>query len=124
MKHFPRKNWKTEAAFIRVYREEARREQKGLCAYCREPITYRTATADHVIPKKRNGLDHRNNIVAACEPCNTAKGSMSERHFKMVIKDFPAGRPTKFIMAWSRRRLNLAVEHFGKSLNRAMGVSE
>lgn len=120
MKHLAR-NHKLEAAFIRVYREDARREQKSTCAYCREPISARTATADHIHAKKNGGLDGRNNIVAACEPCNKAKGHMPVEKFKRLIQTFPSGHPAQIIMAWVRRRLNLAVERMERNVNRAMG---
>lgn len=120
MKHFAR-NHKLEAAFIRVYREDARREQHGMCAYCREPITYRTTTADHVIPRKAHGLDGRNNIVAACLPCNQAKGHLPAERFKRLLQSFPSGQPAAILMAWSRRRLNIAIERMERNINSAMG---
>jgi 5-methylcytosine-specific restriction protein A len=42
-----------------------------LCRYCGGPAT----TVDHLIPKARGGTDDDGNLVAACRPCNSAKGS-------------------------------------------------
>ena len=49
------------------------------CYWCRCELSLNTSTADHVIPLHRGGLDNENNIVLACEPCNTKRGhSMPE----------------------------------------------
>lgn len=43
------------------------------CAYCSadQPELHR----DHVVPRSRGGPDNATNIVMACAPCNSAKGS-------------------------------------------------
>ena len=48
--------------------------QRGECHYCGRPITYETATFDHLRPKARGGTNAVGNLVLACEPCNRAKG--------------------------------------------------
>lgn len=51
MKHRPLPRYhqsKLDAAFIRVYREEARKTQDGKCYYCRDRLTASLATADHL----------------------------------------------------------------------------
>lgn len=45
------------------------------CYWCRCELTRETMTLDHVIPLSRGGLNNANNYVAACEPCNTKRGS-------------------------------------------------
>lgn len=46
----------------------------GHCAYCR----HRVATQwDHVEPIARGGEHRISNIVPACEPCNTRKGTLA-----------------------------------------------
>lgn len=42
----------------------------GRCAYCGE----RGATIDHVIPRSRGGQHVWDNVVLACQPCNSRKG--------------------------------------------------
>lgn len=39
-------------------------------------------TQDHVIPKSRGGADNLNNSQVMCQPCNSSKGSKSDRKFK------------------------------------------
>ena len=107
---------KLDLAFFRVYREEARVEQHSQCEYCYEPMTYRTATADHVKPRKDSGLDRKENLVAACEPCNKAKGHMSVNQFKKLIKTPPFGHSTNLMMCWVRRRLNLALNRLERNV--------
>lgn len=44
-----------------------------LCHYCGavgEPLQL-----DHVIPRSRGGIDHPDNLVPACQPCNGSKGA-------------------------------------------------
>jgi 5-methylcytosine-specific restriction endonuclease McrA len=63
-------------------RRQLVREQKGLCHYCRRPMTAatrngddpRSATLDHVVPVADGGDSSPGNLVAACRACNQAKG--------------------------------------------------
>ncbi len=43
------------------------------CQYCRSS---RDLTFDHVIPRRAGGATTWENVVAACSPCNLAKGGM------------------------------------------------
>lgn len=113
---------KLNAAFLRVYREQARVQQKSCCKYCREPLTAAATTADHVQPRSRHGSDTRENIVAACQPCNSAKGSMSAPAFQKLLHSFPHGHPLQVLLAWSRRRINLAVERAERRILRYVGL--
>lgn len=54
--------------------EEVLRIQGGLCAYCG---TAPATTRDHVKPLARGGRDHISNIVGACWPCNSRKGTQT-----------------------------------------------
>jgi 5-methylcytosine-specific restriction endonuclease McrA len=45
-----------------------------ICQYCAKKFPINELTFDHLIPKSRGGRTIWTNIVAACEPCNTAKG--------------------------------------------------
>jgi 5-methylcytosine-specific restriction endonuclease McrA len=53
----------------------ARRDGRR-CFYCRQPFLDLTkATFDHYIPYRLWRTNRRINLVLACEPCNTRKGS-------------------------------------------------
>lgn len=51
----------------------------AVCAYCGQRLTlgdgkHNSLTIDHVIPKCKGGDKSWENVVAACAPCNSAKG--------------------------------------------------
>lgn len=48
------------------------------CQYCGERFRPDELTFDHVIPRSRGGGTNWENIVSACAPCNTSKGSRSD----------------------------------------------
>ena len=65
--------------------------QKCRCAYCNVLLVLvpektqreNRATIDHVVALSKGGPDIKENTVAACAACNTAKGSMDEVLFRM-----------------------------------------
>ncbi len=104
-------------AWKQVARSMALAEQEGRCAYCRTRLTQADATADHVIPRKRRGSDRSDNIVAACGPCNSAKGHMSAARFKKAVKAREGGFAIQ--LAWLRRSINLATDRAVRNIERA-----
>lgn len=62
------------------------------CQYCgsRDDLTF-----DHVIPRSRGGLTRWDNVVAACSPCNLAKGGAMPERIGMWPSQMPY-RPTVF----------------------------
>jgi HNH endonuclease len=96
-------------AWVRMFKQEALARQNGKCAYCREPVTFGAAVADHIRPKSKGGLDRADNIAAACEPCDETKADLSFEEFKARVKS-PWGDHQGFLEAWSRRRIWLATE--------------
>lgn len=117
-----RDNGRLDHAFNKAQRAAAVTEQGGVCLYCRRPINSRTATREHRVARKNGGTDQKANIGASCEPCNRLKGHMSEAAFKSRIKHPAHGDDIEAWLAWSRRRVNLAVERMGKHLARATGT--
>lgn len=63
-------------------REQLVIEQHGLCAYCGCHMP--RPTLDHVICRKKGGTDDLSNLVAACEPCNAAKGDLDLDEFLVL----------------------------------------
>ena len=53
------------------------------CQYCREGFKTHELTFDHVIPRSRGGRTEWENIVAACQCCNTRKGNHMPREINM-----------------------------------------
>ncbi len=48
--------------------------QPGICHYCQTVVGASSLTMDHIVPLARGGESSKNNIVAACRPCNQKKG--------------------------------------------------
>ena len=48
--------------------------QKGVCHYCEGRFPPQNLTLDHIVPLARGGMSRPGNLVAACRPCNQAKG--------------------------------------------------
>ena len=111
-----------DRAFIRAHRQDALTKQGGRCKYCKEKLTQKTATAEHVIPRKYGGVDHRFNIAAADRRCNKAKGHMKEAQFKKLIQDPPPGSHIEIWMAHMRLRINRAVIRAEKHILASVGL--
>jgi 5-methylcytosine-specific restriction endonuclease McrA len=68
---------KRERERARALRQSAwghRLLQKGLCHYCEKRFSAKELTLDHIVPLARGGSSQPGNLVAACRPCNQAKG--------------------------------------------------
>lgn len=90
---------------IRIYRDRALIAQKNKCFYCLSRLTRKKATADHVQPRSENGSHDEDNIVAACDDCNTAKADMSLNQFKKIIRNRRPPAP-RYLMIWATYRIN------------------
>ena len=59
-----------------VWREGIKACWNHQCAFCDGiPIADESLTLDHVKPKSAGGEDLTSNLIPACHPCNTDKGS-------------------------------------------------
>lgn len=47
----------------------------GVCRYCGRQLGSDSFTIDHVFPVAKGGGDEESNLVVACRPCNSSKGS-------------------------------------------------
>lgn len=63
------------------------------CVYCGSKDNL---TIDHVVPKSTGGRDTWDNLVTACQKCNSKKGSMTPEEAGMALKYQPF-RPS-FVM--------------------------
>ena len=52
------------------------------CYYCEEPTSRFKRTADHKIPLARGGLHSADNMVMACQGCNSSKRDMTDEEFR------------------------------------------
>lgn len=79
-------------------------EQNWRCCYCGTALEPETLTIDHVEPFSLGGSNQWENLVGACGPCNTARGTT------------PA---VMFYVWWTERRTDMAEQ--SRSLQQAFG---
>lgn len=104
--HWNRAPMVREKRWRHLCKIEALTEQNGTCKYCKSPLIIRDATADHCWPRSKKGPTTRDNIVAACRPCNQAKGSTPHVEFyKLIDRKFPKGAAPAILMIWASRRI-------------------
>lgn len=111
-----------EAMWTKMYREDALRKQDNLCCYCKEPLTRKTATADHVTARSRGGPTIKENIKACCKDCNRAKDNMTVSYFRKQIKNPPYDASMHIRMAHFRLRIWTQVEKTEKRILGAVGL--
>lgn len=65
--------------------------QNWRCAYCGVQVNViygrnnpKKATRDHVVPKRKGGSNHYENMVMSCAGCNFAKDDFEANDFKMI----------------------------------------
>ncbi len=78
----PERHWKMSP----VNRREVLRRDNHICQYCGST---RRLTIDHVIPRSKGGPHTWDNVVAACEKCNGAKGDRLLHETGMILKAKP-----------------------------------
>jgi 5-methylcytosine-specific restriction endonuclease McrA len=78
----PERLWKVPP----VNRREVLRRDNHTCQYC--GVT-KKLTLDHVIPRSKGGLHTWDNVVAACEGCNSIKGDRLPHEAGMIPKIKP-----------------------------------
>ena len=59
------------------------------CQYCGTQFEYRKLTYDHIVPKYSAGPTTWTNIVTACVPCNSKKGSRTPKQASMPLLKNP-----------------------------------
>ena len=64
------------------------------CQYCGTSSV--PMTIDHIISKNKGGVDSWDNLVAACVPCNAAKGNKSLNNLEMKLGKKPR-KPTTIL---------------------------
>jgi 5-methylcytosine-specific restriction endonuclease McrA len=52
------------------------------CSYCRVPLSFKSATIDHVVPRSRGGSNDIGNLRPACGVCNALKADLSPCEFQ------------------------------------------
>ena len=78
----PERHWKAPP----VSRREVFRRDNHTCQYCGRLAHL---TLDHVIPRSKGGTHTWDNVVTACEKCNSAKGDRLLHEAGMVLRTKP-----------------------------------
>jgi 5-methylcytosine-specific restriction endonuclease McrA len=69
-----------------VNRREVLRRDHHTCQYCGSS---KRLTLDHVIPRSKGGLHTWDNVVTACEKCNSRKGDRTPIQAGMQLRKLP-----------------------------------
>jgi 5-methylcytosine-specific restriction endonuclease McrA len=69
-----------------VNRREVLRRDKYTCQYCGST---KQLTLDHVIPRSKGGKHTWDNVVIACERCNSRKGDRTPIQAGMILRTKP-----------------------------------
>lgn len=59
------------------------------CQYCGKYLLLSEVTIDHVIPRSKGGANHWENVVAACESCNSRKADQTLKEARMRLRKQP-----------------------------------
>mgnify|MGYP002381400515 FL=1 len=59
------------------------------CQYCKNELSPKDATLDHVVPRSQGGKTSWDNIVCACANCNRKKGGRTPKEAKMALLKIP-----------------------------------
>jgi 5-methylcytosine-specific restriction endonuclease McrA len=92
-----------------VNRREVLRRDKYACQYCGNT---KKLTLDHVMPRSKGGKHSWDNVVIACEPCNSRKGDRTPIQAGMVLRTKPKApihpAVTFAEQFWREQQVNLA----------------
>lgn len=80
----------------------------GKCMYCEEPLTIRTLTYDHVVPRVKGGKHTWENVVASCASCNNLKDNNLPKG-RWVPKKTPK-KPSFFELLEIRRNFPIIID--------------
>jgi len=112
-------SWETRVPAVIILKDMMRRRRRPrfsktnlyirdlyTCQYCNTPYTKQSLTLDHVIPISKGGTTEWNNIVAACNPCNSKKGNRTD----IKPKNMPH-QPDYYELVAKRKQLDFDIRH-------------
>lgn len=77
--------WERQNSKIRRKTWRLADQQWWLCFYCDLPMTEKTVTREHIIPRSKGGRGLHNNTAATCCHCNKRKGNRSSPPLKYLL---------------------------------------
>jgi 5-methylcytosine-specific restriction endonuclease McrA len=81
---------------VRFTRRNVFHRDRNRCQYCGKVFAQRELNLDHVVPLSKGGRSSWDNVVTACVPCNSKKGSRAPVDAGMALIRLPkkpAGHP-------------------------------
>lgn len=112
-------NWETRVPSVIMLKEMMRRRRQPrfsktnlylrdlyTCQYCNTQFPRQTLTLDHVTPISLGGKTNWENIVAACQTCNSLKGNKTK--MKPMITPY---RPDYYELVNKRKQLGVDIRH-------------
>ena len=80
---FKRNKRRVKFSRINIYARD-----KYRCQYCSRKLPIVDLTYDHVVPRAKGGRTVWENIVTACEPCNSRKGNRTpeQAHMRLLTR--------------------------------------
>ena len=70
----------------RTHRHRLYGEQEGICAGCNTHFPFKVMDVDHILPRKKGGTDHKENLQLLCSGCNRSKGSKTMAEWKATLE--------------------------------------
>lgn len=77
------------------------------CLYCNQSFGRRDLSLDHVLPISKGGKTNWENIVAACQKCNGAKGDKTHG-WKPLYKPY---KPGYWELVRKRKQMDYTIKH-------------
>ena len=117
---------RAESMWRRVHRHDAwiaQGKRCKRCKWCDSPLPKEKTTADHKMAFKNGGTTCADNIYAACQPCNLAKGHLPEKSFKRAIRHPESEHRMAIWLAWSRRTIEMRTQVAEKRILALVGAT-
>lgn len=112
-------NWETKVPAVIMLKQMLRRRKNPrfskynvhlrdmfTCQYCSDVFTHKKLTLDHVVPVSKGGRTNWENIVSACEPCNSHKGNRTDIRPKVMPH-----KPDYYELVKNRKHVNFICRH-------------
>ena len=111
--------WETRVPAVIILKEYQRRRRMPrlsktnlyirdlyTCQYCNTPYSKQNLTIDHVQPISKGGRTSWDNIVSACNPCNSRKGNK----LNIKPKNIPY-QPSYYELVHKRKQIDFIIKH-------------
>lgn len=93
---------------VRMRRESLFYRDHCKCMYCGKPLTLKSLTLDHVVPRAHGGKHSFSNVVISCKKCNNKKSDSMSSEWKPKHAPW---EPSFYQMLEIRKKYPLVVEH-------------